>query len=98
MLESAAPVLATVSGGNTIILRLRVAVMGGSRTKSVCVAKGVQGCLVGTEEQETPLGGHRGPCNQRTGPGFLVGSSSMAQASRETASGNPGKPSHGASF
>lgn len=43
MLESAAPVLATVSGGNTITLRLRVAVMGGSRTKSVCIAKGVQG-------------------------------------------------------
>ena len=72
--------------------------MGGSRTKSVCVAKGVQGSLVGTEEQETSLGGHRGPCNQRTGPGFLVGSSSMAQASHETASGSPGKPGHGASF
>lgn len=62
------------SGSNTITLRLRVAVMGGSRTKSVCVAKGVQGCLVGTEEQETPLGGLKGPATRGLGlvPGGLV--------------------------
>lgn len=37
MLESAAPVLATVNGDNNITSRLIVAVMGGSRNKvSVC--------------------------------------------------------------
>lgn len=62
---------------------------------SVC-SEGVQGCLVGTEEQETPLGGHRGPCNQKgLGLDSWWARLPWPRPARGLPPGNPGKPSHG---
>lgn len=64
----------------------------------MCVAKGVQGSLVGTEEQETSLGRHRGPATRGLGLDSWWAHLPWPRPATRTASGNPGKSGHGVSF